>query len=733
MFDFSYNFSPVSSPLNPEIQTFNSTPNQLEFSYHIREDAQFLFTNHQVYKRAIVPATVFVEMVLMAGKTAQPSKFLIVEDLVIQQALFINNNEHQAIHLSLNTSNKSVFLFEIWSQPKDSIELNTRTLHVSGRLRLLETPLTGKQNHLTSKIEHLTEVSVETYYKNCRERGIDYGSSFQVIRQLWQKETEALGQIQLSCDLSSNLSNYQVHPILLDSSLQILWAALPQTEKGKTYLPVGIECLKVYSSPPAKVWSYARLRNKENSTSRSLIADLCLFDQQGTILVELEGVLVEQVTDHTRLYDQPQQTIAITATFTAEPVEESIKFWMQELDLPYQSKFAPYNQVFQTLLNPNSLLAQNHKGVNVILIRLEDWDCPTTPLQLQVDADEQTKILANQSRYSLPNHLDIAHLNRYETEYLYQELFVDQVYLKHGIVLKDGDCVVDVGANIGLFTLFAQQNCPNGSIYSFEPAPHAFDQLQRNAALYCKNTILFNCGLSSENRLETFTFYPNSSVFSSFSADSEADEKAIRAVILNMLQQQSSLGEDDIEAFADEFLSGRLERETYQAQLRTLSSVIEEYNIERIDLLKLDAEKSELPVLQGIKDEHWPKIQQIVVEVHDQVGNIIAEVKTLLQLKGFELTIDEEDLLQSSGLYNIYATRRGKPKSALPEQTTIKASELERNVQDFCTALKAATQRASTPYIVGICPASPEVIANTQRQKLYQKIEACLAVELDNI
>ncbi len=70
---------------------------------------------------------------------------------------------------------------------------------------------------------------------------------------------------------------------------------------------------------------------------------------------------------------QEEQGIAIAATFTAEPVEDALAFWMQELDMPSRIAFAPYNQVFQQLLEPHSLLARNEQGVNVILIRFEDW------------------------------------------------------------------------------------------------------------------------------------------------------------------------------------------------------------------------------------------------------------------------------------------------------------------------------------------------------------------------
>jgi FkbH-like protein len=68
-----------------------------------------------------------------------------------------------------------------------------------------------------------------------------------------------------------------------------------------------------------------------------------------------------------------EQTIAIAATFTAEPLADALAYWMGELGVPSRITFAPYNQVFQQLLDPSSLLAGNGRGVNVVLVRFEDW------------------------------------------------------------------------------------------------------------------------------------------------------------------------------------------------------------------------------------------------------------------------------------------------------------------------------------------------------------------------
>ena len=77
-----------------------------------------------------------------------------------------------------------------------------------------------------------------------------------------------------------------------------------------------------------------------------------------------------RATEETPLYPV---TIAIAATFTAEPLAESLKFWVQNLQLQAQIEFAPYNHVMQCLLDPGGLFARNKGGINVVLLRFEDW------------------------------------------------------------------------------------------------------------------------------------------------------------------------------------------------------------------------------------------------------------------------------------------------------------------------------------------------------------------------
>ena len=65
--------------------------------------------------------------------------------------------------------------------------------------------------------------------------------------------------------------------------------------------------------------------------------------------------------------------IAIAATFTAEPLLPPLRLMLHEAGLELDVCFSPYNQLFQELLTSTSLLATNTGGINVVLLRLEDF------------------------------------------------------------------------------------------------------------------------------------------------------------------------------------------------------------------------------------------------------------------------------------------------------------------------------------------------------------------------
>ena len=90
---------------------------------------------------------------------------------------------------------------------------------------------------------------------------------------------------------------------------------------------------------------------------------------------------------------QRNEKIAIAATFTAEPLEPAVTFWGEPLQRSLVTESAPYNQVFQALLNPQSALLSNSSGMNVILLRFQDWLRERVDISMQQQTDFLDKTL----------------------------------------------------------------------------------------------------------------------------------------------------------------------------------------------------------------------------------------------------------------------------------------------------------------------------------------------------
>ena len=134
--------------------------------------------------------------------------------------------------------------------------------------------------------------------------------------------------------------------------------------------------------------------------------------------------------------------------------------------------------------------------------------------------------------------------------------------------LSAGDIVIDIGANIGLFTLIASERVlPNGKVFSFEPSPQTYAWLAENIeANSLSNVSAFKSALSDRDGV--IDFYISSQGFDAFNS-----------II------KPSKGKDYIKE---------------SVPTLTLDSFIKNANLEGgINLIKIDVEGFEIPLLSG--------------------------------------------------------------------------------------------------------------------------------------
>ncbi|MFE0172221.1 amino acid adenylation domain-containing protein [Streptomyces sp. NPDC059002] len=255
----------------------------------------------------------------------------------------------------------------------------------------------------------------------------------------------------------------------------------------------------------------------------------------------------------------------------------------------------------------------------------------------------------------LPDGRPVLTLNRAETTFAHQELFAERAYLREGIHLTPGDVVVDVGANIGMFSLQAATEAPGSRVIAIEPAPAAFARLTANSTLYDGAWTPVAAALSAAPGRGTLTTYADHSMLATLHPAADEDRRMLRG----LAQQRLGRGLDRAESDRlDELLDEQLAADAVDCELTTLSQVIRDHGLDRVDLLKIDAQRAEWDILRGIEDEHWPLVRQIVLEAQGDAAHL-ARIHETLADRGFLVTVDRQDHTGAAGHALMYATRPG--------------------------------------------------------------------------
>ena len=217
-----------------------------------------------------------------------------------------------------------------------------------------------------------------------------------------------------------------------------------------------------------------------------------------------------------------------------------------------------------------------------------------------------------------------------EAQYLWQDVFALDSY--GAPVVYDRDAVVvDVGAHVGLFSLYALAAAPEGRVVAIEPVPVLVEALKRNTESHGSRIAYYSTAVGDHDASASMTYYPKLSGMSSLRASPAADASLLRRIMHNLLERRPEA--DTLLGELDELVAERLEAQTFECTVRRLESILDEAAPERIDVLKIDVQRYEEPVLHGVGNA-WDRVRQVVVEVHDEDG-AFDRIDGFLRRKGF--------------------------------------------------------------------------------------------------
>lgn len=289
--------------------------------------------------------------------------------------------------------------------------------------------------------------------------------------------------------------------------------------------------------------------------------------------------------------------------------------------------------------------------------------------------------------------LRIAQLNRTETDFLHTEV---DIYLRKGLALPAGAVVVDVGANIGMFSLRAAKTSPGARIVAVEPVAEAARAIEVNAELHQADITVLHCGLGRESGERDFVVYPNNVVMSSFYADVAEDRGILHDYMV------TGKGAERIRQL-DAMVEDRMAAQKRRCPVNTLTEVVEQHGIGEIDLLKIDVEKAEADVLTGIDDSVWPRIRQIVLEVHDIDGRLRKVLGHLEEL-GFRTAWARDVRLSEATHFTVYGSRGTVPAPSARRAPAERWPTLRALRRDLAERLSRERSDARLPERLTLLP-----------------------------
>jgi FkbM family methyltransferase len=175
-------------------------------------------------------------------------------------------------------------------------------------------------------------------------------------------------------------------------------------------------------------------------------------------------------------------------------------------------------------------------------------------------------------------------------------------YTPGGFTIESHYCVIDIGAHIGAFSIFAAKQAKRGQVYAYEPHPENFKLLKTNIKLNnLKNIEPSSLGVLGSKTAKLYIDETNNAGHSMFN-------KSYKHLTV---------------------------------KCTSLREIFDQNNIQYCDFLKMDCEGAEHDILFNTPEDIFDKIGAIVMEYHPAVYKKkgVSELQQLLKRNNFSVTL----------------------------------------------------------------------------------------------
>ncbi|AGC43390.1 polyketide synthase type I [Myxococcus stipitatus DSM 14675] len=249
-------------------------------------ESQWVTDEHRILNNPTVPGVTYFEMVRAAIAERAQGRIIEIHDAFFLAPLRVPGKETREVRLIVEEDGDG-YRWVVRTLPSEGSAKGVD--HSAGRVRILgpRTPKFMDLEELRRRCDLPQPGSLEAEYE------LELGPRWKSVQSIYPGKGELLMVLEMQSEFAPDFEKLRFHPSLIDRTSGIAKSFL--AEHGY-YLPLGYKVLRIHGELPARVYSYAKLR-EESDDKETLSFDAVMMDAQGRVLAEVERLTQKRVND----------------------------------------------------------------------------------------------------------------------------------------------------------------------------------------------------------------------------------------------------------------------------------------------------------------------------------------------------------------------------------------------------------------------------------------------------
>ena len=291
----------VHRGVHPLIDSNESTFQRQLFrkTFHGQE---FILRDHVVADIPTLPGTAYLDLARKAGEIAAGIKVQKIRNITWVSPFSVEGSTPTDMLIELKPGSDSA-VFEVFSEGVDG----KRKLHSQGKLvyanELAVAPVPEFVDIAAIRARCSKTIAGKEAYPLFKSVGLNYGSSFQVLQEVYKNEDEVLGLLKLPEVRNADFDQFILHPCILDASMQAGVVAQLGEASGEMKIPYSIGEVEIIHPLTRICYSYVTKMNKDKNMDSGVSREnVTIVDEAGKILARIsDSVGVPLVSVHEKL------------------------------------------------------------------------------------------------------------------------------------------------------------------------------------------------------------------------------------------------------------------------------------------------------------------------------------------------------------------------------------------------------------------------------------------------